>query len=118
MFFESYAIIAVVLTMSYILSRREKSSGYSVGILPLIIVPAVHVTGRTIVGPIIKIFSIDLTTAWVIIELTALMLTCLLLGAISVSIKNRKLRISYLALCGGFSVILTSIYLVKTVLNF
>jgi hypothetical protein len=117
-FFESYAIIAVVLLMSYILSRQEKSSGYAVAILPLLIVPAVHIAGRTIVRPITQIFSIDSITAWVIIELIALMLTCLLLGAISVSMKNRNLRVSYLALCGGFSVILTSIYLVKSVLIF
>ena len=118
MFIESYAIIAVVLIMSYFLSRSKKSSGYAVAILPLLIVPAAHIAGRTIVRPVTQIFSIDLTTAWVIIELTALVLACLLMGAISVSMKNRKLRGSYLVLCGGFSVILTSIYLVKTVLIF
>lgn len=117
MTFESYAIIAVILLMAYILSRREKSSGYSIGILPLIIVPAAHATGKTIVGALSDMVSINPSTAWIVIDLTALMLTCLLLGAISVNMKNRSLRVSYLVLCGGFSVILTSIYIIRTVVN-
>jgi hypothetical protein len=115
MVLESYAIIALILIMAYIFTRMRRSSGYAVAILPLIIIPAVHIAGRRLVRYFSGVLQMQDKTAWVVLELTALVITCLLLGVISTNMRNRNLKITYLALCGGFSVILTTILLLKTI---
>ena len=116
MVLECSAMILVVLMLCYILMQYYKGSGYAIGALPLVLVPLVHILGRSLAYPVGYVLRLNRTAAYIALDVTALMLTCLLLGLISANIRNQKRRWSYLLICGGFSTILTCTLLVRSVL--
>lgn len=116
MVFECSAITAIILILSVLILRSGNKSGWGVAVLPLLLVPVGHIAGNWLVVPISRLISADLPAAWIGFELFTLAVTCLLLGLISYMIKSRRAKIAYLVVCGGFSVILTCVLIVRTVL--
>lgn len=114
MILECSTIILLILLMAFMMFRSERGGrGYGVAILPLIIVPAMHVIGYSLAPLLSRMLSIQLMTARAGIEVCGLMACCLLLGAISTRMKKRT-RWMYLVICGGFSAILTCVLLIRT----
>lgn len=116
MIFECSAIILVILIMSFMSLKTGKKTGWSIAMLPLILVPAGHIAGLWLSAPIARLLHITVTAAWIGIDLCVLTLTCLLLGIISLNIKSGRLRIGYLSVCGLFSALLTCVLIVRSVL--
>ena len=116
MVFECSAIILVILLMSFMSFKRGKKSGWSIAMLPLLLVPAGLISGLWLSAPIARLLHITVVTAWIGINLCVLTLTCLLLGIISLNIKSARLRIGYLSVCGLFSALLTCVLIVRSVL--
>lgn len=116
MIFECSAIILVILIMSFMCLKGSKKSGWSIGMLPLILVPAGHITGSWLNALIATVFRITPIIAWISIDICVLMVTCLMLGIISLQIKKSRLRIAYLVVCGLFSAILTCVLIVRSIL--
>jgi hypothetical protein len=117
MIFECSAIIVVILVMSYLIFRSGSGYGWGIGVLPLTLVPAAHIVGPQLSLVLIQLLRIEYLTARIGVDICALMITCLLLGAISSRMKNKRSRWAYLVVCGGFSAILTCVLLVRTVVG-
>ena len=110
MIFECSAIILVILVLSFI------QIGWGIAMLPLILVPAGHITGSWLCALLARMLRITPVAAWIGIDLCVLMTTCLLIGIISLKIKRKRLRIAYLTVSGLFSAILTCVLIVKAIL--
>lgn len=117
MIFECGAIILIIIMLSFMSYRGGQRGGWSIGVLPLLLVPTGHIIGIWICRFIAGIFAISTATAWLGIDLFMLMITCLILGVISLRIKRRSLRIAYLAVCGIYSAILTCVLIVRSILT-
>ena len=117
MVFECLAIIVVILFSSYaIISSNKKGSGFGVGIMPLVLLPAAHILAVLSRRAIIKVIPVHILSAIIVIDVLALVITSLLLGAISTRIPGQKARWTYLVLCGGFSAVLTCVLIVRSIL--
>jgi hypothetical protein len=115
MIFENCAIIAVILVMSFMIFRSGKYSGFSIGVLPLTLVPIVHIVGLLSSPSLSRLLHLDRITAVVAIDIIALLVTGLLIGAISNAIKSRRLRWGYLITCSLFSALLTIVLVLHTI---
>lgn len=116
MIFECSAIILVILVMSFMSLRSGKKAGWSIALLPLILVPAGHIASLWLYLPLARLLHITVVAARIGIDLCALTVTCLLLGGIALNIKNSRLRFGYLVVCGLFSALLTCVLIVRSVL--
>ena len=116
MLFECCAIILIILAMAVIVSREGRKNGWVAGILPLVIVPSGHILGILIGTHIGNMLGISNITAHIAVDIAALVVTCLLIGGISLQIKHRKKRIAYLVTCGLYSVLLTCVLMVRSII--
>lgn len=116
MIFECSAIILVILVIAFMSYRYGAKIGWSTGMMPLIIVPLGHICGNWMKSFFGSIFGITPTTVWIAFDLISLVVTCLIIGAISLRIKKRKKRLAYLITCGGYSAILTCVLIVRSIL--
>lgn len=116
MIFECSAIILIILILSVLILRSGSKSGWGVAVLPLLLVPAGHIAGNWLVQPFSRLIPASTPVTWIGFELITLAVTCFLLGLISYKMKSRRAKVAYLVVCGGFSVILTCVLIVRTVL--
>ncbi len=116
MIFECSAIILVILLMSFMTLKSGEKRGWSIAMLPLILVPAGHIAGLWLRVPIARLLRITPVAAWIGVDLCVLAVTCLLLGGIALNIKQTRLRAAYLIVCGLFSALLTCVLIVRSVL--
>jgi len=116
MIFECSAIILVILVIAFMSYRYGAKSGWCTGMLPLVIVPFGHICGNWMRFFTSNILDITPTTAWICFDLISLVVTCLMIGGISLQIKKRKKRLAYLVTCGGYSALLTCILIVRSIL--
>ena len=104
---ECAAILAVTLCMVVILLRSGHGD-YSASILPIMIVPAVHLIVATVFGRIhLNIGKIPYPMAIAFADITALAIACLCVFALSAKVGSKRNRKVYLILCSGYNVILT-----------
>ena len=116
MIVECCAIILIIVVMAIIVSREGRKSGWIAGILPLTIVPLGHIVGVFISTHISRMFSITVITAHIAVDLAALVVTSLIIGGISLQIKRRRKRYAYLITCGLYSVLLTCVLIVRSII--
>ena len=116
MIFECCAIILIIVVMAIIVSREGRKSGWIAGILPLVIVPLGHIIGILVGTHLAKMFGITSTTAHIAVDLAALVVTCLIIGGVSLQIKRRRKRYAYLITCGLYSVLLTCVLIVRSII--
>lgn len=107
MIVESISIIMILLLIEFIFLRSKKPK-YALIISPLLIVPFVNF----ILNVIPDIANIQLKDGVnIIVSLLFLVVSTLGLGFFSNKISSKKSRTGYLILCGGFSTILTIIFI-------
>ena len=116
MIFECSAIILIILVIAFMAYRYGAKSGWCTGMLPLTIVPFGHICGSWMRFFFGSLFDVAATTAWIGVDLISLVITCLMIGGISLQIKKRKKRIAYLVTCGVYSALLTCILIVRSIL--
>lgn len=116
MLFECCSIILVILVVAVIVSREGQKIGWVAGVLPLVIVPFGHILGIFVGTHIGKMLGISITTAHIAVDIAALVITCLLIGGISLQIKSRRKRFAYLFTCGIYSVLLTCVLIVRSII--
>ena len=116
MIVECCAIIMIIVVIAIIVSREGKKSGWIAGVLPLTIVPLGHIVGVFADRHIAKMLGITVITAHIAVDLAALVATCLIIGGISLQIKRRKKRYAYLITCGLYSVLLTCVLIVRSII--
>ena len=113
MLFACWAIVIVLAAMAAVFMSSGKRE-YAVGILPLILPPAVHIVSGVIARFLDPLLPLDGAQLRIIIDLLAGLLGCLLIGFSSRNIKERKSRNAFLIACSGFIMILTLVLIVNT----
>ena len=113
MLFACWAIVIVLVAMAVVFMRSGKRE-YAVGILPLILPPAVHIVSGLLARVLDPLLPLNGAQLRIIIDLLAGLLGCLLIGFSSRNIKGRRSRNAFLVACSGFTIILTLVLIVDT----
>lgn len=113
MLFACWAIVVVLLAMAVIFLRARKKE-FAVAILPLLITPAIHIVSGVVAKWLSGAVALSAGQLRVIIDLTAGLISCLLLGLVSRGIEERRTRNGFFWCCAGFVVILTLVLVTNT----
>ncbi len=108
MILESTAIIMVILVMSFMMLRSGRR-GYALVTLPLVIVPVTHISSSRIAIILSTLLPYDFVSLRVGVDILGLVLSCVIFAVLSAGIRHKRTRLIFLIMCGGFSVILTSV---------
>ena len=106
MFVECWAIVAIVLAIAFIFLRTGRKD-YFLNMIPLTFVPFMHLVGFLLVVPITGTFDISRQQTHTVIDIIGLIVACICFGIFSHAFKNRKAKMIYLFISGGFTLILT-----------
>lgn len=112
---ESFAIILVILLMAFIYLRSGKKN-YGLAVLPLALVPFANGSFIVITDSVVPI-SGTLAICYMIVAVLALVVSCILYGLLSKNLIGKIAQRVYLCLCGGFTVILTTVFLSHALLG-
>ena len=113
MLFACWAIVIVLLAM-FIVFMRARQKSYALAILPLVIVPFIHIISGVIarfLDPSLPLTGMEIRA---IIDTTAALIPCLLVGAMSRGIPQRRTRNMLSVGCSAFVIILTVVLLINT----
>ena len=113
MLFACWAIVIVLLAMVIIFLRARKKE-YAVAILPLLIAPVIHIFSGVAAKWLDAAVPLTAGQLRVIIDLTAGLISCLLLGLASRGIADRRTRNGFFWCCAGFVVVLTLVLVTNT----
>lgn len=106
MVIECIAIVGIIGIMSIILWRRHRIQ-WLWATLPLMLVPLSYTVTEALVR---KAFKVDVPqVAGVIVLIAAVGISCVWLGLVSNGFKNKKTRVSYIAVANLFNVALAAI---------
>ena len=107
MLVESVAIVMVLLAMTIIFLRARRRD-YAAATAPLLIVPFLNGIAAVIDEARHFHFPRDIHAAVVVFGLAA---AVAVMGMLCTKLKSRKAKYAYLLLCGGFTTLLTVIFL-------
>lgn len=117
MLFACWAIVIVLLAMAFAFLRSNKKD-YALAILPLMITPFVHIFSGVIAKFLEILVPLTAAELRVIIDLTAGLVSCLLIGLATLGIKEKKrVRCAFFWCCAGFVVILTIVLVTNTMVT-
>ncbi|MCL2884642.1 MAG: hypothetical protein FWF49_04085 [Oscillospiraceae bacterium] len=108
MLFGCWAILIVLLLMAVVFLRSKKK-GYAAAILPLILVPVVHIAGNFLAVQSAKALPLDPLQLRIVLEIAAGLIACVLLGFSSRAIKEKRSRLAFFISCAGFVVVLDTV---------
>lgn len=111
---ECWTIVAILIMLSLLLLRREKHE-VSFALLPLVIVPLVHISAGPIVRLLVQKIVLPFHFLVIAVDGIGLVIACIAIGVVGAFVKNKKIRWVYFLTCGGFSVILNWVLLYNTV---
>lgn len=97
--------IVIILCMSYIFMRKRKPN-YSIAILPLILVPIIHLFS-SFIYKLLGNVNMDYNLFVLALDVIALVVECILFGFLSNNIETKKTKVTYCIMCGGFSALFT-----------
>lgn len=113
MLFACWAIVMVLLAVEFVFLRSGKKN-YVIAILPLLVTPFVHIISGLIARIIMHTVPLTFANLRTIIDVTAGLISCLLLGLTSRSIEERRSRLAFFWCCAGFVIILTWVLVINT----
>lgn len=110
---ECFAIILVLLILSYMFMRSGKVAT-AVSVLPLTVVPIAYLVSKPMASVLARwLTQMTISEIRISIVIVGLIITGIILGSISVKISKKMLRRGYLWLCGSFTIIISVIMIVK-----
>ena len=112
MLFACWSIVVVIVAMFIIFMRAHKKE-YAVAILPLVLVPLMHIFSAILSRLMYNVIPLQVHEIRVLLDLTAALFTCLLLGVSSRQIPEKRTRRGFFICCSGFIIILTIVLLVN-----
>lgn len=114
MIVECISIIAVISMIFFVFVKAKKfHSGLSV--LPLLITPAMHLASKPLSLFFRSSFGIDKNYTTITVHIVSLVLCGIIFGIISKNFKEKSSKLSYLILCGLYTVILTVVLILNSV---
>ena len=108
MLFACWAIVIIFLLVGFSFMRSGKKE-YAVAVLPLLLVPLVHIFSGVLAGWLQKPLPLSWLELRVILDLAAGLIGCLLIGLFARQIPNSRTRIAFIWSCTGFVGILTMV---------
>lgn len=112
MVFESLAIIAIVLAMSFLFLRVKKRE-YGIAMLPLLIQPALQILSIPAIRIIGSFSDVRPITISFCITFIALIAESILIGLAASLLKSGKQKTSYLVICGVFALVLAMLFILQ-----
>ena len=113
MLFACWAIVIVLLAMLVVFMRAKKKE-YALAVLPLTLVPFAHIVSGVIARLVDPLVFLSYTEIRVLIDLTAALFSCLLLGFSSRGIEEKRSRRLFTIFCAGFTILLTWVLVYNT----
>ena len=113
MLFACWAIVIVLLAMVVVFMRAKKKE-YALAVLPLTLVPFAHIVSGVIARLIDPLIPLNFIELRVLIDLTAALFSCLLLGFSSRGITEKRSRRLFTIFCAGFTILLTWVLIYNT----
>lgn len=113
--FACWAIVVILVLMMVIFMRSDRKQ-YAIAIIPLIILPLVHIFSRIISLPIATITPLNRDEIRIIVNVVAGLVSCLLLGVSTRGVEGKTSRRAMFVVCSAFILILT-IALVANMIN-
>ena len=111
MVMECWAILIVLAAMFFIFLKAKKGS-YSISILPLAIVPAMHLIGRVVSRHLDPYLPVDGSVLNIGIDASAVVIACILLGFTSRNIPSKRQQKVFLICCGIFVILLAWVLII------
>lgn len=105
---ECISILVILLAIVAVFLRAHKRS-YALSILPLFFVPGAHLAATAVLLLVRKAApdSDWFDLARIAATLIGLICSCIMLGVLSVRMKSKRRRLTYVVLCGIFLLALT-----------
>lgn len=113
MIVESLSIILIILGI-FVVFLRSKRADYALSTIPLAIVPAAQLLSELFVPSISRGLSLDAAIVQVGVVAGSLIIACIVMGLMSNQIRSKRSRGTYLAVCGMFLLILSSVFIHST----
>ena len=112
MLVESIALIAVIFAMAFTFLRANMRD-YAIGVLPLLMLPAVNIGLSYIVGFFSGLFNVSRDSVAVCTILVALVITCIIIGACGMNFRKKTHRSIYFIISGLFAIILSMLFILN-----
>lgn len=112
MLVESFAVIAVVFALAFAFLRAGKKD-YATGILPLLILPVVHIFLSYIADFFSSLLHAKYNTVAVCILVLALIASCILIGLCGGRFSKKSHRTVYFIICGIFALVLSMFFILN-----
>lgn len=105
MLFACWAIVIVLVAVSIIFMRAKKRE-YAVAVLPLAIVPFVHIFSAWLANRLNGIIALHAVEIQIVLDVTAALIACVLTGYFARKITHTRTRMGFTLSCAGFTIIL------------
>lgn len=112
MLFACWSIVVVIVAIFVIFMRAHKKE-YALATLPLVIVPLMHIFSAILAKLLDNVIPLQDYEIRVLLDLTAALIACLLLGVSSRPIPEKRTRTGFFICCAGFVIILTIVLIVN-----
>lgn len=116
MLFACWAIVLVLLAMSFVFLRSGKKE-YSIAILPLLITPFINIFSGLLSRLMDRFLPLSFTELRLTITLTAGLFSCLLLGLAARGISGKRTRLVFFWFCAAFVVVLTLVLVINELIS-
>ena len=113
MIVECIAIILVILCTSFIFFRTKRKD-YAFAVLPLTIVPIIHFITYYVVNFSFAVLKANSGKILPMADITALVLSCVIVGIMSGNLKSKTAKKSYIAISVLFLIGLVWIFIFDT----
>ncbi len=115
MLVESWVIV-VIIAATGIISLRMGRKNFGISVFVLTLVPLAYIVSSPISRLLSSSFGADPIAVRIIMIVLMLAATCLIVALLAPKDMVRKLKFMYLAVCTGYSAILTAVYLIDIIL--
>ncbi len=113
MIVDCWVIVVIILIISGVFLRSRRKD-YALAVLPLAIVPLAHIVSSPVAILASKIHPWEIADIRLGFEVTALVITGILLTQFSLQIKSKVSRNAFLVLCAAFCIILELVLIYNT----
>lgn len=116
MLFACWAIVIVMAAMFIVFMRAHKKE-YALAIIPLILLPLVHIFSSLLARMLASFLPLTAGELRMAIDVTAGLVSCLLIGLTARHIRGRRTRRIFSLCCSGFLIILTLVLVVNMMMQ-
>ena len=107
---ESVSITVILLAVAFLFLRAKRAL-YAKSVLPLMIVPLAHSAGHPISYFLASFFPLDRIQVFLVVDILALIISCVLLGVFAGKFHNKTSRLVYLVSGCAFVLILSLVFI-------